>query len=162
MTRLDNHLEQISLSASAIADLPCAPCCANLGHELTQDRFPPSKIFTNAMLGKHELTNLIRDTEPHERALFSLDPNAAGATSSRQSTRRGTVFLGEDNGAFGRKSMYTTQEPKKESAVARVLGGEMLREIQKSSSNGRSHRNGGGGGVNIEVLLRGAEKLCAV
>lgn len=42
------------------------------------------------------------------------------------------------------------------SAVARVLGNDMLRKIQ--SSNRESSR---GRGVDIEVLLEGAEKLCA-
>ncbi len=72
------------------------------------------------------------------------------------------MFPGEENGPFGRKSMYISQEPRKESAVARVLGGEMLREIQQSNNKAKNQRNGGAGGVNVEVLLRGAEKLCAV
>ncbi len=44
----------------------------------------------------------------------------------------------------------------KQSAVSMVLGNDMLREIRQSS-NARAH-----GGVNVEVLLRGAEKLCDV
>ncbi|KFY34136.1 hypothetical protein V495_08206, partial [Pseudogymnoascus sp. VKM F-4514 (FW-929)] len=58
MSFLSNHLEQISLSAQSIASLP----------------FPPPKIFTNALLASHDITALIRDTEPHERALFSVPP----------------------------------------------------------------------------------------
>lgn len=57
--------------------------------------------------------------------------------------------------------MYAASEPRKQSAVARVLGTDMLQEIQRSSRNARS-RNGAAGGVNVEVLLNGAERLCAV
>ena len=128
---------------------------------LTQSRFPPPKIFTNALLGNHEITNLIRDTEPHERALFSIDPNVAYGSSSQRSGRRVTLFP-EDNRVLGRKSIYTIQEARKKSAVARVLGGEMLQEIQQSNRNATSQRDGGGSGVNVDILLRGAEKLCAV
>jgi hypothetical protein len=47
--------------------------------------------------------------------------------------------------------MYASAPPVQQSAVARVLGPEMLTEIRQS---------GRGRGVNVEVLLRGAEKLC--
>jgi septal ring factor EnvC (AmiA/AmiB activator) len=57
--------------------------------------------------------------------------------------------------------MYATSESRKQSAVARVLGPDMLQEIQRSSGNARS-RYGAAGGVNVEVLLNGAERLCAV
>jgi hypothetical protein len=46
--------------------------------------------------------------------------------------------------------------PLKESAVSRVLGKDMLREIRQSSSGRQT------GGVNVEVLLLGAQKLCEV
>lgn len=72
------------------------------------------------------------------------------------------MFPAEDNRVFGRKSIYAIQEPRKQSAVARVLGGEMLQEIQQSNRHATSQRNGGGSGVNVDILLRGAEKLCAV
>ncbi|KAI4208718.1 MAG: hypothetical protein LQ348_000039 [Seirophora lacunosa] len=58
MALLENHLEQISLSAAAIAELP----------------FPPPKRFANALLRFHDITALIRDTEVHERALFRFAP----------------------------------------------------------------------------------------
>lgn len=59
----------------------------------------------------------------------------------------------------GRKSIYGGFEPRKQSAVARVLGHDMLREIQKS--NGSASRTQTGR-LDVEVLLRGAEKLCDV
>jgi hypothetical protein len=46
----------------------------------------------------------------------------------------------------------------KQSAITRLLGNEMLSEIRRSSSNNARARDG----VNVEVLLRGAEKLCEV
>lgn len=117
--------------------------------ELSTDRFHRTNPFTNALLHNQEITALIRDTEPHERGLFSVDPtirhsngqarasNYAHDTASR---RRTTQFRGQGQS----------------SAVARVLGNDMLRQIQ--SSNRDSSR---GRGVDIEVLLEGAEKLCA-
>lgn len=57
--------------------------------------------------------------------------------------------------------MFAVSEPRKQSTVARVLGTDMLQEIQRSNGNARS-RNGAAGGVNVEVLLTGAERLCAV
>ncbi|TQW04002.1 DASH complex, subunit Spc34 [Cordyceps javanica] len=58
MSYLSSHLEQISYSCQGIDSLP----------------FPPPKIFTNALLSHHDITSLIRDTEAHERALFSVPP----------------------------------------------------------------------------------------
>ena len=162
MTLLENHLEQICLSARAIADMPCVLRCSGSWRLLTGPRFTAPKIFANALIGNHEITNLIRDTEPHERALFSVDPNTVNGSSSQRSIRRATAFPGDGNGVTGRKSTYTRQDPRKQSAVAGVLGGEMLHEIQQSTRHATSQRNGGGSGVNVEILLRGAEKLCAV
>lgn len=62
---------------------------------------------------------------------------------------------------MGRKRVYTSSEPRKQSAVARVLGSDMLKEIQRSSGNACS-QNGTADGVNVELLLAGAERLCAV
>ncbi|EXJ60149.1 hypothetical protein A1O7_04301 [Cladophialophora yegresii CBS 114405] len=132
MTLLASHLEQIAASAKAITEL----------------EFPPPKRFTNALLSNSEITTLIRDTEAYERALFSLDHNAVAR--SRQQTNN------PDAGSNGHKSGFNASHPLKQSAVTLVLGTDMLREI-RLSSNARAH-----GGVNVEVLLRGAEKLCEV
>lgn len=115
--------------------------------------FPPPKIFTNALLGTHEITTLIRDTEPHERALFSLDPTVGKGSAGKNDTPYG-LHHGERS-VHGRKSIYATGPPVKQSAVARVLGPDMLYEIRQTS--GSASR--GKGTVNVEVLLRGAEKL---
>lgn len=97
---------------------------------------------------------MIRDTEPHERALFSIDPSAINR-SSQASTVRPTVV---ENALHGRKSLFPSAQPVKQSAVTRLLGTEMLREIRQSTGNAaRSQER-----VNVEVLLRGAEKLCKV
>ncbi|KIW89139.1 uncharacterized protein Z519_09991 [Cladophialophora bantiana CBS 173.52] len=136
MAFLANHLEQISLSAKSISEL----------------ELPPPKIFTNALLNNQEITTLIRDTEPHERALFSIDPNAL----SRNRQQNGFPPMDTKNGHQGRKSGFPSAHPIKQSAVSRLLGKEMLQEIRQSSS-ARSRE-----GVNVEVLLRGAEKLCEV
>uniref|UniRef100_A0A0B7JVG0 DASH complex subunit SPC34 n=1 Tax=Bionectria ochroleuca TaxID=29856 RepID=A0A0B7JVG0_BIOOC len=105
MSLLSAHLDQIGFSCQGIDSLP----------------FPPPKIFTNALLSHHDITSLIRDTESHERALFSVPPPPPPPTKpadqqeviEHQQKRRRTVFN-----------------------VA--------------------------GDVDVDVLLRGAEKLCGV
>ncbi|KIX00964.1 uncharacterized protein Z518_10030 [Rhinocladiella mackenziei CBS 650.93] len=135
MTLLASHLEQISLSAKSIAEL----------------EYPRPQIFTNALLNDHEITTLIRDTEPHERALFSIDPNAVNGNRQQNAI----WSTGTEN---GRKNVFPTAHPMKQSAITRLLGNELLQEIRQSSSDTSRPRDG----VSVEVLLRGAEKLCNV
>ncbi|KAJ5427916.1 DASH complex subunit Spc34 [Penicillium cf. griseofulvum] len=143
MPLLNSHLEQITLSSNAIADLP----------------FPPPRIFTTALLGSHDITALIRDTEAHERALFQVDPSTKAQGSQRRATRRGTMFPAETEKESMASRIYSARENRNQSAVARVLGHDMMEEIKRSA--GTSTR-GSRGEVNIEVLLRGAEILCNV
>ncbi|PGH15286.1 hypothetical protein AJ80_05639 [Polytolypa hystricis UAMH7299] len=151
MALLESHLEQISLSATAIAELP----------------FQPPKIFTNAMLRVHDITALIRDTEAHERALFSLDPAKSSSSSrtQRRATRRATMFpategvggSGSGEGESMASRIYAARDNRNQSAVARVLGGDMMNEIKKTTGS-RAAR----GEIDVELLLRGAEMLCSV
>ncbi|KAI1323362.1 DASH complex, subunit Spc34 [Xylariaceae sp. FL0255] len=153
MSLLSAHFEQIAISCQGIDSLP----------------FPPPKIFTNALLSNHDITSLIRDTEAHERALFSVPPPPPPATaptpdpsSKPSSSRRQTVF----NVASGEVTTSATgtnrsTAPRRNTAVAAVLGGDLHEQIR------RSERRGGGNGgnkdeVDVEILLQGAEKLCGV
>jgi hypothetical protein len=120
-------------------------------------RFPPPRIFTNALLGSHDITALIRDTEVHERALFQVDPSAKAHGSQRRATRRGTTFAESESESMASR-IYSARNNRNQSAVARVLGSDMMEEIKRSA--GTSSR--GRGEVNVEVLLRGAEILCNV
>lgn len=120
------------------------------------DRFPQPRIFTNALLGPHDITALIRDTEAHERALFQTDPSAK---SQRRATRRGTMFQSEADGESMASRIYAVRNNRNQSAVARVLGSDMMDEIKRSAgTSAMGTRNE----VNIDVLLRGAEILCNV
>jgi hypothetical protein len=136
---LSSHLEQISLCANSIAELP----------------FQGPKIFTNALLSTHDITALIRDTEAHERALFHLAPpplpmkgpnsDAAASTANTAvpaSKRRATVYGGP-------------RQPKNK-AVAAVLGGDLYNKTRAPEGSRQK------GEVDVEALLRGAEKLAAV
>ncbi|KAI1939360.1 hypothetical protein LOZ66_002672 [Ophidiomyces ophidiicola] len=116
MALLHSHLEQISLSATAIAELP----------------FPPPKLFVNALLGSHDITALIRDTEAHERALFSTDP--ASKSSHRRATRRGTMFAAEAEKETMISRIYSVKNRRNQSAVAQVLGGDMMEAIRQIAS----------------------------
>jgi hypothetical protein len=123
---------------------------------LTPPSFPPPKIFTNALLSTHDITSLIRDTEPHERALFSVPPPPPPPTAQTpypdpkvSSNRRQTVF----NVASGEVTTGTgvgARAPRRNTAVAAVLGPELHSEVRKIEGKGE---------VDIEILLRGAEKL---
>ncbi|KAI1959572.1 hypothetical protein LOZ58_004381 [Ophidiomyces ophidiicola] len=142
MALLHSHLEQISLSATAIAELP----------------FPPPKLFVNALLGSHDITALIRDTEAHERALFSTDP--ASKSSHRRATRRGTMFAAEAEKETMISRIYSVKNRRNQSAVAQVLGGDMMEAIRQIASvppNQSSRKE-----INLEILLQGAELLCNV
>ncbi|KAJ6157314.1 hypothetical protein N7470_004906 [Penicillium chermesinum] len=116
MSLLDSHLEQISLSSSAIAELP----------------FPSPRIFTNALLGSHDITALIRDTEAHERALFQVDPTSK-PHASRRATRRTTTFAAEPEKESMASRIHSARNNRNQSAVARVLGSDMMEEIKKSA-----------------------------
>ncbi|PTB61915.1 DASH complex, subunit Spc34 [Trichoderma citrinoviride] len=158
---LSAHLEQIQACCHGIDSLP----------------FPPPRIFTNAMLSNHDITSLIRDTEAHERALFSVPPPPPTAKPSKPSTeegagggggesskprsnanRRQTVF----NVASGEVTTGPTTTrgggaaaPHRRTAVAAVLGGEMHEQLRRGETDRK-------GDLDVEVLLRGAEKLCGV
>ena len=56
--------------------------------------------------------------------------------------------------------IYSAKNTRNQSAVARVLGGDMMEEIKKSSGAASSRIPRGE--INVEVLLKGAEKLCNV
>ncbi|KXX75042.1 Reticulocyte-binding protein 2 a [Madurella mycetomatis] len=149
MSLLQAHLEQISISCQGIDNLP----------------FPTPRIFTNALLSNPDITSLIRDTESHERALFSVPPPPPPATSQnpdppKPSSRRQTVFnVAAGEVTAGPPQNSTRSGPaRRNMAVAAVLGGDLHAQIVRRGGEGRS----GGGDVDIEVLLHGAEKLCAV
>ena len=139
---LTSHLDQISLCATSISDLP----------------FPAPKIFTNALLDpNHDITALIRDTEQHERALFHLAPPPlpkppdSGAVDfaapSAATARSGGV------GGGRRATTYAGARQPKNKAVAAVLGGDLFQATRGTATKGE---------MDVEVLLRGAEKLAGV
>lgn len=113
-------------------------------------------MFTNALLTTHDITSLIRDTEPYERALFSVPVNPATDNASLEpdtTSRRQTVFAissGEVTTGLG-----STRTPRRNTAVASVLGPELHSQIRKTEAL----QSGKQADVNVEVLLQGAEKL---
>ncbi|KAL6707862.1 hypothetical protein ACN47E_003762 [Coniothyrium glycines] len=160
MTLLDAHLEQIALCAASVAELP----------------FAPPRIFTNALLQNHDITSLIRDTELHERALFSVPPPPAApkhAEAAVSSNRRNTIF--NPNGGGG--GVTTTsggganavRAPRRNTAVAAVLGNELVERIRRGGGGGagsglgyRTYDKTNKNEVDVESLLEGAEKLLGV
>lgn len=134
---LTSHLEQISLCAASIAELP----------------FHGPKIFTNALLDPHhDITQLIRDTEAHERALFHLAPPAI---STKASDYMSSVITGTSQAERQRRATgYVGRQGPKNKAVAAVLGRNLY---QKTRREGFQK-----GEIDVEVLLEGAERLAAV
>ncbi|KAI9682764.1 MAG: UDP-glucose 6-dehydrogenase 1 [Trizodia sp. TS-e1964] len=164
MTLLEVHLEQISLSADAISDLP----------------FHPPKIFTNALLHQHDITALIRDTESHERALFSVptaplpqianDPSAQHHKHLHGNPSNSASFDPSDSVDKGGRTSKKMRAPRRNTAVAAVLGGNMFEQMRIAGSGGVASGVGYGylgggrdkGDIDVELLLQGAEKLCEV
>ena len=101
---------------------------------------------------------MIRDTEPYERALFSQQQSTNSKEQTAQQRRQTTLANGSSD--FGWQRKYTKVQPRKQSAVAMALGPEMLREIQEST--GPASKLQTKRGVDVEVLLKGVEKLCSI
>ncbi|KAF2876766.1 DASH complex subunit Spc34 [Massariosphaeria phaeospora] len=157
MALLEAHLDQIALCAASIADLP----------------FPRPNIFTNALLQQHDITSLIRDTESHERALFSVPPPPPlpkAQDPSVSSNRRNTVFSTNGSGAtISGGGANAVRAPKRNTAVAAVLGTELVERIRRGGGGGagtglgyRTLDGGNRAEVDVETLLEGAEKLLGV
>jgi hypothetical protein len=115
-------------------------------------------MFANALLTPHDITTLIRDTEAHERALFSLDPSQQQTRTSR----RGTMHPIDTDRESMASRIYSARNgsSRNQSAVARVLGGEIMQQIQRSTAASASKATRGD--IDVQVLLRGAEMLCNV
>jgi hypothetical protein len=151
MSLIEAHLESISICSASIASLT----------------FPKPKIFANALLLPHDITTLIRDTEAHERALFSVPPPAPPKALD-PSSRRTTTFGGA--GGDGAMSANAMRAPRRNTAVAAVLGGDLVERIRRGGGGGagsglgyQSYERGREKGeVDVDVLLEGAEKLCTV
>ena len=146
MTLLDAHLEQIELCSSTISQLP----------------FIGPKMFTNAMLHTRDITTLIRDTEAHERALFSLAPEEDARN------RRRTVTAAFANQSLPEDIDYSQRfrAPRKGTAVATVLGGDLSerirREYHRDASQSRGDRHQNRDDFDVQLLLDGAQRLCSV
>lgn len=88
------------------------------------------------MLHSTDITTLIRDTESHERVLFTM-PTSGGPNSG------------------------PIRAPQRNTAVGAMLGRDMVEQLRRGGAGGVGGGIGGvaTGDVNVEVLLQGAEKL---
>lgn len=79
-------------------------------------------------------------------------------------SRRQTVFnVAAGEVTTGAPSSRSAGNPRRNTAVAAVLGGDLHAQItRRAPASTRVQGAGGGGDVGIEVLLQGAEKLCQV
>ena len=92
-----------------------------------------------AILRSTHITSLIRDTESHERILFTV-PSAPSHTAPGPSTARA---------------------PRRNTAVAAMLGKDMVDQLRKGGAGGVGGGIGGvaTGEVDVGLLLKGAETL---
>ncbi|KAI4257565.1 MAG: hypothetical protein LQ352_001630 [Teloschistes flavicans] len=145
MALLENHLEQISLSAAAIAELP----------------FPPPKKFTNALLRSQDITALIRDTEAHERALFKFAPSDSASIPNHPSVPRRTIAYGPGSGSGSEQvsnGVRVTGAFRQNSAVSTLLGNQLEEQLKNDGGQAGKER----GEVDVNLLLEGAERLGAI
>jgi len=109
------------------------------------------------MLNTNDITALIRDTESYERALFSIVSKDEYKTSN--SDRRTTVFNVEGD----HRRMTQMPAPRKNTAVASILGGALAERIRREQVDDRA-RDGTvqKDHLDVNLLLKGARKLCDV
>ena len=123
------------------------------------DRFPSSKIFTNALLHSHDITSLIRDTEAHERALFNHVPQKPRPLEPNPAFSRGiTAFDVGAGEEIYRVGTRTHENLMPIEAVGRSLKGGVLDHIRRERDmNSRITED-----INVHLLLSGAERLCKI
>ncbi|PNS21710.1 hypothetical protein CAC42_1564 [Sphaceloma murrayae] len=143
-TLLSSHLEQISACAASISEL----------------EFPKPKQFENSLLSQHDITALIRDTEIHERALFSIAPPPLPSKPDLNAS------AGSSYNARASATPHASRAPKRNTAVAAVLGRDLFRKVREAdgttSTNSYGAKNRSKGELNVEVLLQGASRLSEV
>ena len=117
------------------------------------------------MLNAPDITTLIRDTEAHEQALFTLGPQPERSSKRNESTagRRTTTFNTLQDPIEQARPFAA---PRHGTAVASVLGGDLneriRREYRRDSENRGRDKQKSHDDVDVELLLQGAEKLCSV
>lgn len=116
------------------------------------------------MLNSHDITALIRDTEAHERALFTLAPPEElfpPKAPQDSAHRRNTTFeIGRDMPHLS----TTIRGPRRNIAITAFLGGDLAAKLQRERTKpvptprdaARQTEE-----LNVDLLLQGAERLCA-
>ena len=104
------------------------------------------------MLHPHDITALIRDTEAHERALFTFVPPEAASFESKS---RKSLYPNDGEQRAQAKPHFGL---KSTTAVGRILGRAIVENIRRRDRDGE----GGKHELDVEALLRGAEKLCTI
>ncbi|PKS11220.1 hypothetical protein jhhlp_002981 [Lomentospora prolificans] len=136
MSLLSAHLEQIAYSCEGIDSLPFhqRPPLESRYHHL-RDRATSAPFF--------------RTSPP-----ASTTPAKATEEPSRASSRRQTVF-NVSSGEVTTGGPPTRASARRNTAVAAVLGAPMHERLRRSELSSKDD-------VDVEILLRGAEKLCGV
>lgn len=116
------------------------------------------------MLNSHDITALIRDTEAHERALFTLAPpdDLFPAREPKDgSNRRSTMFSIERDVP---PPTSIARGPRRNTAVAAFLGGDFAERLRRERAKAAQTPRDGNKqteDLDVDLLLQGAERLCA-
>jgi hypothetical protein len=116
---------------------------------------------------------LIRDTELHERALFSVPPPPAApkhADPSASTAKRNTIFNANGGGSnIAGGGANAVRAPRRNTAVAAVLGNDLVQRIRRGGGGGagsglgyRTYDGNSKNEVDVDSLLEGADKLLGV
>ncbi|KAL8774963.1 MAG: hypothetical protein Q9209_000442 [Squamulea sp. 1 TL-2023] len=121
--------------------------------------FPPPKKYTNALLRPHDITALIRDTEAHEKVLFRYAPSLPASSKDRDSGPRQNTAYASKRGSENLPNNIDFPRPSRQRSIVTTLQGTDLRE-QLWSGGAQPEKERGE--VNVDILLKGAERLCAI
>ncbi|KAL8788456.1 MAG: hypothetical protein Q9213_001679 [Squamulea squamosa] len=121
--------------------------------------FPPPKQYTNALLRPHDITALIRDTETHERVLFRYAPSLPDSSIDRGSgPQQVTAYASKRGSEYLSNSIDFPRPSHHRSIDTTLLGTDLREQLRIGGAQPGKER----GEVNVDLLLKGAERLCAI
>ena len=107
-------------------------------------RFLPPRIFTNAILHSPDITALIRDTEAHERALFTIAAEQEEAQpTAAKIARRSTI-----HNANGPGASVNSQKQGQRATLATLLGGNVGDLVKRQAPKQRGDQS------EVDIVLR--------
>ena len=85
-----------------------------------------------------------------------VDPNSSELDA--RSTRRGTTYASNSNGELSKGGTNSYLVPQPNNTARLLLGGDVVDHIRRNGLNEGREKTG----VDVDLLLKGAESLCTV